>query len=64
MTAGQTAADMDRVKELEKVCPLQYVEMEPGITSFVLVDLIHKAASSNGSKIEDTRHFIAIFTKY
>ena len=37
MVAGQTGADIDRVKELEKVCPLQHVEMEPGISSFVFV---------------------------
>lgn len=30
MVAGQTGADIERVKEIEKVCPMEYVEMEPG----------------------------------
>ena len=30
MVAGQTGADLERVKEIEKVCPMEYVEMEPG----------------------------------
>ena len=31
MVAGQTGADLERVKEIEKVCPMEYVEMEPGM---------------------------------
>lgn len=31
MVAGQTGADVERVKEIEKVCPMVYVEMEPGM---------------------------------
>ena len=31
MVAGQTGADLERVKEIEKVCPLENMEMEPGM---------------------------------
>lgn len=31
MVAGQTGADVERVKEIEKVCPMEFVEMEPGM---------------------------------
>lgn len=32
MVAGQTGADVERVKEIEKVCPMEFVEMEPGMS--------------------------------
>jgi hypothetical protein len=31
MVAGQTGADLERVKDLEKKLPKHYVEMEAGI---------------------------------
>ena len=36
MVAGQTGADLERVKEIEKVCPMESVEMEPGMCSLIM----------------------------
>lgn len=34
LVAGQQGADVDRVNAIAKVCPLKYVELEPGNISF------------------------------
>ena len=31
MVAGQTGADLERVKQIKEICKLEYVEMQPGI---------------------------------
>lgn len=36
MVAGQTAADIDRVRELKKKLELVYVELEPGILNYIV----------------------------
>lgn len=36
MVAGQTAADIDRVRELKKKLELVHVELEPGIFNFIV----------------------------
>ena len=30
LTGGEIGANMDRVQELQNVCPLKYIEQEPG----------------------------------
>ncbi|KAK3088538.1 hypothetical protein FSP39_020279, partial [Pinctada imbricata] len=46
MVAGQTGADLDRVKEIEKVCPLEHVEMEPGDALFFHCNLLHTSTGN------------------
>lgn len=36
MVAGQTAADINRVRELKKKLELVYVELEPGILNYIV----------------------------
>lgn len=45
---GQTAADVKRVEEIAKVCPLHFVEMEPGDALFFDCNLLH-CSSANTS---------------
>lgn len=37
--AGQTGADMARVEELMKTLPLEYVELEPGKSHIVFLEI-------------------------
>lgn len=47
MVAGQTGADVERVKEIEKVCPMEFVEMEPGDALFFHSNLLHTSGPNN-----------------
>lgn len=47
MYAGQTQADIDRVNAIKNVCPLEYVEMEPGDALFFSCNLIHTSEGNN-----------------
>lgn len=46
VTAGQTGADIKRVEEIAKVCPLHFVEMEPGDGLFFHCNLLHCSSSN------------------
>lgn len=43
---AQTGADMERVDEIAKVCPLEYVEMEPGDALFFHCNLLHCSSAN------------------
>eukprot|EP00105_Crassostrea_gigas_P030683 XP_011453091.1 PREDICTED: uncharacterized protein LOC105346281 [Crassostrea gigas] len=47
MVAGQTGADVERVKEIERVCPMEFVEMEPGDALFFHSNLLHTSGPNN-----------------
>lgn len=46
ITAGQTGADVKRVDEIAKVCPLHFVEMEPGDALFFHCNLLHCSSAN------------------
>ncbi|XP_052790239.1 probable phytanoyl-CoA dioxygenase [Mya arenaria] len=49
--AAQQGADMDRVAEIRKHCPLEYVEMEPGDALFFHCNLLHcSSANTSGNR--------------
>ncbi|KAK3087961.1 hypothetical protein FSP39_012835 [Pinctada imbricata] len=49
MVAGQTGADVERVEQIEKVCPRESVEMEPGDALFFHSNLIHTSAGNDSA---------------
>ncbi|KAI8750808.1 ectoine dioxygenase [Biomphalaria glabrata] len=44
MVGGQTGADLERVDQLKKVLPLEFVELEPGDALFFHSNLLHNSA--------------------
>ncbi|XP_013414175.1 phytanoyl-CoA dioxygenase domain-containing protein 1 homolog [Lingula anatina] len=47
---GQTGADVTRVEELMKVCPLQYVELQPGDALIFHSNLIHRSDKNDSEQ--------------
>ncbi|XP_069120783.1 L-proline trans-4-hydroxylase-like [Argopecten irradians] len=62
MTSGQMTANADRVEEIKKVCPLAYVEMEPGDALFFHCNVLH-CSSANESPDRRWAYLIAYNTK-
>ncbi|ESO82125.1 hypothetical protein LOTGIDRAFT_223496 [Lottia gigantea] len=56
MVAGQTGADMERVKELQKVFPHKYVELDAGDALFFHCNLLHTSAPNHS----DMRRWVFI----
>ncbi|WAR30831.1 hypothetical protein MAR_033373 [Mya arenaria] len=48
--AAQQGADMDRVEEIRKHCPLEYIEMEPGDALFFHCNLLHCSSANTSGK--------------
>ncbi|XP_021362997.1 probable phytanoyl-CoA dioxygenase isoform X2 [Mizuhopecten yessoensis] len=46
MSSGQTAANVDRVEAIQKVCPPAFVEMESGDALFFHCNLLHCSAAN------------------
>ncbi|KAJ8300969.1 hypothetical protein KUTeg_022488 [Tegillarca granosa] len=44
--AGQQGANVERVNAIAKVCPLEYVEMEPGDALFFHCNLLHTSSQN------------------
>ncbi|XP_013409994.1 uncharacterized protein LOC106173406, partial [Lingula anatina] len=47
---GQNGIDEERIEHLAKVCPLKYVELEPGDALIFNANLIHKSDANNSNK--------------
>ncbi|KAL5011655.1 hypothetical protein ScPMuIL_010206 [Solemya velum] len=45
---GQHGADMERVNEIAKVCPLDYAELKPGDAIYFHCNLLHMAPQNTG----------------
>ena len=50
LTGDQAGADMERVREAEKVLELVYVEMEPGDVLFFHANLLHRSDQNKSDK--------------
>lgn len=50
MVAGQTAADIDRVRELKKKLELVYVELEPGDALIFSCNLLHCSGPNDSDR--------------
>ncbi|XP_069120790.1 L-proline trans-4-hydroxylase-like [Argopecten irradians] len=59
---GQSGADLERVNDIEKVCPKAYVEMEEGDALFFHCNLLHKS-SANESPDRRWAYLMAYNTK-
>lgn len=59
MVAGQTAADINRVRELKKKLELVYVELEPGILNYIVhIQLLTRLKFSNSyQQLKISKHF-------
>ncbi|XP_071115668.1 L-proline trans-4-hydroxylase-like [Haliotis cracherodii] len=60
---GQTGADVERVSQLKTVCPLVFVELEPGDALFFHANLLH-TSNANTSDRRRWAFIIAINTKH
>ncbi|XP_013394413.1 probable phytanoyl-CoA dioxygenase [Lingula anatina] len=47
---GQNGIDEERIEHLAKICPLKYVELEPGDALIFHANLIHKSDANNSNK--------------
>ncbi|XP_013380201.1 phytanoyl-CoA dioxygenase domain-containing protein 1 homolog [Lingula anatina] len=47
---GQNGIDEERVQHLAKMCPLKYVELEPGDALIFCANLIHKSDANNSDR--------------
>jgi Phytanoyl-CoA dioxygenase (PhyH) len=50
LTGDQAGADMERVREAEKVLERVYVEMDPGDVLFFHANLLHRSDQNNSDK--------------
>ncbi|XP_033730998.1 probable phytanoyl-CoA dioxygenase [Pecten maximus] len=62
MVTGQMTANAERVEAIKNVCPLAYVEMEPGDALFFHCNLLH-CSSANDSPDRRWAYLIAYNTK-
>lgn len=64
MVAGQTAADINRVRELKKKLELVYVELEPGIlNNIVHIQLLTRLKFSKPyQQLKISKHLIFDYT--
>ncbi|XP_046578932.1 uncharacterized protein LOC124286592 isoform X2 [Haliotis rubra] len=63
VVGGQTGADLERVSQLKTVCPLEYVEMEPGDALFFHANLLHSSTANNSDR-RRWAYVMAINTKH
>lgn len=56
--SGQHQADLERVEEIKKICPLEFVEMNPGDAIFFSCNLLHTSDVNNS----DTRRWVLLFS--
>ncbi|KAL3870586.1 hypothetical protein ACJMK2_038636 [Sinanodonta woodiana] len=50
LIGGQTGADLERVDQIAKVCPLQFVEMNSGDALFFHCNLLHCSSANTSEK--------------
>ncbi|XP_045193300.2 L-proline trans-4-hydroxylase-like [Mercenaria mercenaria] len=49
LTGGEKGADMERVEQLLKVCPLKYIEQQPGDVLFIHSNILHKSDTNTSN---------------